>query len=272
MLTILLLPQPADAQDSPRRIPLHHFQLPCDYCHQPASSDNGKPKPGAGALWQCTLSGCHNFNAVLDHPVGKRPGGAVPDDMPLDSQSRITCVTCHYRKQAVADSNDPNAAPQPSLYSPEGIEFCAKCHAEMPGSILEKSHWQFSTRAHLGSINPQARPRQIAQHAFGGIDRESRMCLSCHENVGITVAELGGMTLQETTRCQTASDHPIGMNYRHIARHEQGRFNFPLTDHEIRLFDGNVGCGSCHSPYSPQKNNLVMSNLKSALCLKCHDM
>jgi predicted CXXCH cytochrome family protein len=277
---MLFLSPPANAENSRREIPLHHFQLACDYCHQLSSADTGQPtsdgktfqhiKPDA--LWQCTLSGCHNFNAVLDHPVGIRFRGAAADGVPLGAQSRITCVTCHYKKEAAPDTTDANTVREPYLHSPEGIEFCAKCHTRMPGSILEQSHWQFSTRAHLGSISPHAGPAEAPQASFGGIDKESRMCLSCHENVGVTVTALSETPRQKTVRLQTMSDHPIGMDYRHTARHEQGRFNFPLTDQEIRLFDGNVGCGSCHSPYSRLKNDLVMSNLKSALCLKCHDM
>jgi len=279
-LAVLLLPLCAIAEKAKRQVRLHHFQLPCDSCHQSGSADAAQPQSDsrtfqpvkAGSLWQCTLSGCHNFNFMLDHPVGIRPRGIVPDDLTLDSQSRITCVTCHLKEETSPHTTDANIPQEPSLYSPEGIEFCAKCHAKMPGSILEQSHWQFSTRAHLGSINPHAAPSGTPQDSFAGVDKESRMCLSCHENVGVTVPTSGETLRQETARWQTMSDHPIGMDYRRTARHKQGRFNFPLIDEQIRLFDGNVGCGSCHSPYSRLKSNLVMSNLRSALCLKCHNM
>jgi predicted CXXCH cytochrome family protein len=41
-------------------------------------------------------------------------------------------------------------------------------------------------------------------------------------------------------------------------------------DPRIRLFDNKVTCGSCHSSYSDQDHELVMSNLGSKLCLGCH--
>jgi predicted CXXCH cytochrome family protein len=36
------------------------------------------------------------------------------------------------------------------------------------------------------------------------------------------------------------------------------------------LFDGNLGCGSCHSAYSKEPHLLVMNNRGSKLCLSCH--
>jgi predicted CXXCH cytochrome family protein len=40
---------------------------------------------------------------------------------------------------------------------------------------------------------------------------------------------------------------------------------------QIRLFDGRLGCGSCHSLYSQQQKKLVMSNQNGKLCIKCHN-
>jgi len=36
------------------------------------------------------------------------------------------------------------------------------------------------------------------------------------------------------------------------------------------LFDGKVGCLSCHNPYGDKKYSLVMENKRSGLCLACH--
>ncbi|MHC4317018.1 MAG: cytochrome c3 family protein [Planctomycetota bacterium] len=43
-------------------------------------------------------------------------------------------------------------------------------------------------------------------------------------------------------------------------------------DRRIRLFDNRVGCGSCHSPFADDEALLVMSNLRSRLCLSCHEL
>jgi predicted CXXCH cytochrome family protein len=41
-------------------------------------------------------------------------------------------------------------------------------------------------------------------------------------------------------------------------------------DPRIWLFEGRVGCGSCHSPFAGGEALLVMSNVGSRLCLSCH--
>jgi hypothetical protein len=38
---------------------------------------------------------CHEAGAI-NHPVGVRPEFAVPADLPLDTEGRISCLTCHY--------------------------------------------------------------------------------------------------------------------------------------------------------------------------------
>jgi predicted CXXCH cytochrome family protein len=43
-------------------------------------------------------------------------------------------------------------------------------------------------------------------------------------------------------------------------------------DRRVRLFDRRVGCGSCHSPYAEGRALLVMSNVRSRLCLSCHEL
>lgn len=67
-------------------------------------------------------------------------------------------------------------------------------------------------------------------------------------------------------------EHPIGV--RMMAGRgnlEEGELRSPTSlDPRVRLFDGRVGCGSCHSIYAPGRNKLVMPNERSALCTACH--
>jgi predicted CXXCH cytochrome family protein len=39
---------------------------------------------------------------------------------------------------------------------------------------------------------------------------------------------------------------------------------------EVKLYEGKIGCGSCHNIYSKEKYMLVISNDSSVLCLECH--
>jgi predicted CXXCH cytochrome family protein len=69
--------------------------------------------------------------------------------------------------------------------------------------------------------------------------------------------------------------HPIGVVY-DDARGRQGAKTdlkpIAMVDRRIRFFNGKVGCGSCHNPYSTIEKRLVMSDRGSELCLACHIM
>ncbi|NQU47328.1 MAG: hypothetical protein HQ519_01670 [Planctomycetes bacterium] len=39
---------------------------------------------------------------------------------------------------------------------------------------------------------------------------------------------------------------------------------------EIRLFQGRVGCGSCHTTYGGEKQMLAGDPKRGTLCLSCH--
>ena len=71
------------------------------------------------------------------------------------------------------------------------------------------------------------------------------------------------------------ASHPIGMDYRYTALNKSQFYFYPSRDQKrIRLFNGKLGCGSCHSLYAQTKNNLVagFDNDNSELCLKCHNL
>ena len=244
-------------------IPLHHFELACDTCHAVGASTSGSEagdfKSEISQL--CSQSGCHDLDSVLSHPVGVRPTGAIKPDMPLDQDSRVTCLTCHLT--SLSSQKDK------MLHVPNEEGFCAKCHSKMSGNTRQRSHWQFSTSAHLGPINPNK--RGLSNFETGGevdIDKESHACLSCHDNVSASVKSVAW---SNSARQESMSDHPIGMSYQEVSMQRVNRY-FPLFNTpQIRLFDGRLGCGSCHSLYSKQQKKLVMSNQNDRLCVKCHN-
>lgn len=117
--------------------------------------------------------------------------------------------------------------------------------------------------------------------AATALDRESLDCLSCHDAViasDVIMRVCGGLP-----EC----DHPVGVDYFFVsARNPSLRAPSNLIP-EIRLIGGvQIGCGTCHVPYSPINHlalsvqrrsypavpdpTLVMENRKSELCLGCH--
>jgi len=215
----------------------------------------------------CTLSGCHDYNPVLNHPVDISPTGFVPEAMRLDSFNRITCLTCH----DLPSSNSLSLSKDRPLHVPDGMDFCSSCHSQMSGTSKEQSHWQFSTKAHLESIGPHTSSPNT-ELPSGLLDPESQSCLSCHE--GITATVSGGVgTPGHSGRLDMTANHPIGMSYSGVAGANALRYNrLSSVNLDIRLFDGKMGCGSCHSLYSGLQKNLVQDNTGSRLCFECHNM
>lgn len=68
-------------------------------------------------------------------------------------------------------------------------------------------------------------------------------------------------------------EHPVGTVYSSASSKLSEMKLVPASrlDARVRLFDGKVGCGSCHSPYSHVSKQLIMSNSGSKLCLTCHE-
>ncbi len=102
------------------------------------------------------------------------------------------------------------------------------------------------------------------------IDPESMTCVSCHDDITVSVPQENETYRQRRARWTTMSDHAIGMRYAAVAR-QIGEFNYPPTDAErIRLFDGKVGCGSCHSLYADNPAYLAVKQNYGRLCRSCH--
>ncbi|MHC4213545.1 MAG: cytochrome c3 family protein [Planctomycetota bacterium] len=260
--------------DSQRSIPLHHFDLPCSSCHDPDTATEERKRKGEN-LWQatvnvnqaCTLAGCHNYDAMLSHPVGITVNNSEAIDLPLDSFSRVTCISCHSDPKSKQSSDDQERM----LHVRNGDELCSSCHVQMQGMEKNQSHWQFSNRAHLGQIKAGEKQDTSPAVPFGSLDPESVRCLGCHEEVTATVPGLNETKSQKIARRSHMTDHPIGMEYSRVQSQSKRRFRSSHSKNErIRLFDGKVGCGSCHSLYSDYNNNLVDKDAQKSLCFQCH--
>jgi predicted CXXCH cytochrome family protein len=260
--------------DSQSSIPLHHFDLPCSSCHDPANATEERKSKGEN-LWQatininqaCTLSGCHNFDPIMTHPLGVTVNNSEAIDLPLDSFSRVTCISCHSDPQSQQSNEDQERM----LHVRNGDELCSSCHVKMQGMKKNQSHWQFSNRAHLGQIKPGEKQDTSPAVPFGSLDPESIKCLGCHEDVTATIPGYNETAAQKIARRSQMKDHPIGMEYSRVQAQSIGRFRSShMKNERIRLFDGKVGCGSCHSLYSNYNNHLVDEDAQKSLCFQCH--
>lgn len=207
----------------------------------------------------CTV--CHRLDPLFSHPVNFTPTRPLP--LPL-TDGRMTCLTCH--------SGTPHAvagqAGQAGLRgAASAAGFCTQCHSgdnaqarAMHAAGIAKAHLQLPVRQPTDPTAP------------GQLDAQSRNCLSCHD--GSIAREVTAVASgPSATPAAHAKNHPLGIPY--VDRWSQWGQPSNLVpaaalDPRVRLFDNTIGCGSCHSPYSPHAKLLVMPNANSALCQSCH--
>jgi predicted CXXCH cytochrome family protein len=241
LLVIVLVPLLSTAKKQ-----VHDFEGKCSMCH--LSLSDGKKIFVKEIDFLC--NDCHGEQG-LSHPSGIRPSISIPDKFPLDWTGRLTCATCH---NVHGSSEYLLRAGKP------GKMFCYMCHK----GVMEK---------HGGADQPAHSGRTLSATGFeitnpkSPIDRLSRECLSCHDSIIGSAADV--KTGSGIWNHGNGVSHPIGTDY--MKAYRKGRLKHPSSiNPAVRLFDGKVGCGSCHNMYSKEKNRLVMNNRGSALCMACH--
>lgn len=200
---------------------------------------------------------CHRFRSGFSHPVGVVPSMAVPAVLPLEG-GQLTCLTCHdpANHETAAQRHDP------LLRAGVGAEhLCGQCHTSNQHSA-RSMHPIGLGRAHIES------KRSAGDSA--GLDAESRTCLGCHDG---TLAKDVGIGREGSFNSHGAT-HPVGITYSRRGAAGSGGYGelrpASALDGRIRLFNQQVGCGSCHSPYSSEESLVVINNYRSRLCLSCH--
>ena len=112
--------------------------------------------------------------------------------------------------------------------------------------------------------------------AYGNMDAFSKDCLSCHDGGTAQDVDFNYSNRPSQARQKKytgGKDHPNGMDYMGYVASGRGKFKpVPMNGVTMKFFDGKVGCLTCHNPLNPEKDHLVMSNVRSALCLTCHNL
>ncbi len=214
------------------------------------------PRAEPGVTARSCVS-CHRFEPVQTHPTNVMASMSVPSSLPLMG-GFVTCLTCH---DATAD-HATTRRPVGVRGGLTGPELCVQCHAGASNST-KSIHSLRGAKAHLTSKSPLDRPAQP-----GAADGESVSCMACHD--GSSASDAGSHALRRHGD-DMLLDHPIGIPMRETGRSRDSDFKLNRhIDKRIRLFNGNLGCGSCHSIYSREPGLLVMNNRGSKLCLSCH--
>ncbi len=233
----------------------HDFSGKCETCHLTSPSKGNKNIFTMDIDTLCIE--CHELAVKNSHPTKMLPSMNVPGYYYLDWQGRVNCATCH---------NPHDKDSKTMLRSKaRGRSFCETCHQ---GGILQGRHVAASSVAHTKNWTPPT------SGSFGQIlDRVSLECLVCHEGSVGPVAEVQIGTRSASQGLSYAGpgfSHPIGIDYAKAAARDRQLRPFDDLSTLVSLYEGKVGCGSCHNQFSHEGDMLVFSNRGSALCLECH--
>ncbi len=228
----------------------HNFtQEDCMMCHTNIEKD----KPGLKAVTAAVCEKCHKVGKQkLSHPIEIIPEKYIPADMPLVN-GEMTCITCHF----VHSASVLNVKfTRYFLRRPgRGQLFCSTCH-----KIDNKGHLVFE-KIHTGSFK--------VTNPNGTLDDYTLQCIECHDRfINRTSLSAGSGKWKHSS---FKLNHPVGIIYQNFAVKNQAAYNALTTlPEEIRLFNGKIGCGTCHNVYSKEKFMLVTNNYQSRLCRQCH--
>ncbi len=229
----------------------HRFsQSECEMCHVDADKDPGSLK----AMFNSRCVACHtDLRTAQPHPVDISPNILLPADLPLVN-GRLGCITCHYF-HAFSDqykNRSGNLLRRPA----KGALFCAACHhrIDAKGHVVFENIHRDSYR--LSAIN-------------SSLDTYTLQCVECHDSH--LDRSFDSNAAGQRSSFNRRSNHPVGVSLVKIAARNPHKFNHPDSlPRNVRLFNGKIGCGTCHNAFSKEKSMLVMNNWRSRLCLKCH--
>jgi len=235
-------PYPASAQK-------HAFTNQCDGCHL---TDPAEGVMVFNADIDILCRNCHDLPKINSHPSDIASEMAVPPGFWLDDSGRLNCATCHDPHPGLGED-----APFMLRGTARDIEFCRLCHPVsasdegMPLAAVFVAHGRSYTLPVSGSE----------------LDKISADCLSCHEGSGGPHVDYCLLLENMERNC---TGHIIGADYAERAARNRGLRSLEGLSGNISLYEGKVGCASCHSIYSTEERKLVMNNSGSALCKECH--
>ncbi len=240
----------------------HDFTGKCQICHT-------QIPPGDAAFEDAALTlaedvdnlcvRCHDISKRLSHPVGVVPSKPIALQRYLDRAGKMTCITCHDVHKEDKTGETPQELAGFLRGHAAGRTFCSICHNE----ALLGAGWR-----HTVVVNYAHTPGEFVQNSDGGVlDEHSVECLSCHDGV---ISKLSGVEIHSGEfKHSVGLSHPVGVAYPLMSPKNDFVDKSGLPE-EIKLFQGKVGCLSCHSPYGGGKSLLVVENRRSTLCLACH--
>lgn len=164
-----------------------------------------------------------------------------------------------------ADSLMLESPHEVSKNTPKSSGICITCHWVTTSS----------DQAKIPLWDPASANQKFISYSVAGLSIDiSQRCLSCHDGLS-SVDRFGNAFGSDSLNDNISAirkgihnNHPIAVRYNVKA----GKLNNLNGNNTVKLFDDKVECASCHHPHlSAHKKHLRNGNLKSSLCLTCHD-
>lgn len=262
----------------------HQFsQNDCFSCHFTIPQENDEGPLRLTDTISRLCGRCHDMSKEISHQVDMVPTGdiQVPKDMPLDEQGRVTCITCH-------DIHRPYKNPLTDTRTyflrrdVSGKNFCLACHTT--NESLAKINLASNDPSSAGMAIPPVshRPAMDKGHGFAQfdvtdtsteLDPLSLACLECHGEPGSPPKTTLGAGIWRHAKEGIGLSHPIGIDYSGATRDFKDLMPLERLDPRIKLFDGKMGCCSCHDPYVPNDGQSLVIGMRGSyqdLCFGCH--
>lgn len=250
-----IFPLYSPAQALPEGNP-HDFRNRCRTCHLV------EPRAGEKQVFTGRIDDlcntCHQMRTENSHPSKITTELSIPRHMPLDEAGEMTCATCH-------DPHGGKTGHLPFLLRVDahGEFLCQSCH-ELD-NVSDGLCMVTSGIAHVKTSTPPD-----SMHFSQNLDRISLNCLACHGTTSRKDTPYHESMPSKTSVMGAGFVHPIGSHYADTANRSRGYREPEQLSPLIALYEGKVGCFSCHNPFSTEKSRLVMKGGNSHLCLECH--
>lgn len=259
--------------------PPHDFSASdCFNCHFTVPTD-GETRPYRFVSPVNSLcTGCHKKLSPVSHFVNLTAALSYPHGFPVLSSMRLTCATCHDPHMRAVDPADGKKTYMLRA-GVAGRAGCLLCHAgdKAPSGlptrrpVMDKAHGVAEFRV-LTSVFMDYSGRALdIRDTLVALDRLSTFCLNCHDAPRNREYTQPGSNVYRHGPDNGLS-HPVGIDYNEAAWNNR-ELRLKDMDPRLPLFDGKIGCCTCHDPYAPGDGQGLVIGQRDGyqdLCFGCH--
>lgn len=187
------------------------------------------------------------------------------------------------RQSVVGSPHDLSVTGPGDIHALEEEQVCIFCHAPHRATG-QRPLWN----RHMPPTHYRIYESSTTEARIDQPSGPSKMCLSCHDGslaIGLVASRPPNEPIVMSRRTMPpgasdlahdlSDDHPIGFRYdRALASRDRQLKNPDVVTPELPMGPHNeVHCTTCHDPHNNHLGNFLrVTDLRSAICLSCHDM